>query len=67
MAWISNAWRWPEIWTLLQFYKLKTAAVLIEDGAFAPFYCPHCKAFAAHVSQPPGNDTQGEKMLMPEG
>ena len=33
----------------------ENAAVLIEDGAFAPFYCPHCKAFAAHVSQPPGN------------
>jgi len=47
---------------------MKTAAVLIEDGAFAPFYCPHCRAFGSSCVPFPRKLTSKEKkMIMPGG
>ena len=45
---------------------MKNVAVLMEDGAFALFSCPHPRGFDSSRVSTPGNlPSKAKKMLMP--
>ena len=47
---------------------MKNVAVLTEDGAFAPFFCPHPGGFDSSIVATPGNlPSNAKKMPMPGG